>query len=95
MTWRRPQAGVVKINVDAAVSKAMSTVGIGVIARDEFGLILGILVKTYEGLTSPQIAEALAIRDGLNMGYIEVVEIYNMNNFDHCLGPGMCPQNTN
>lgn len=95
MTWRRPQAGVVKINVDAAVSKAMSTVGIGVIARDEFGLILGILVKTYEGLTSPQIAEALAIRDGLNMGYIEVVEIYNMNNFDHYLGPGMCPQNTN
>lgn len=45
MTWRRPEARVVKINVDAAVSEATSTIGIGVIARDEFGLILGILVK--------------------------------------------------
>ncbi|XP_058191986.1 stemmadenine O-acetyltransferase-like [Rhododendron vialii] len=32
------------------------------------GSILGIFIKSYEGLTSPRLAEAMAIRNGMNLG---------------------------
>ncbi|KAI8534962.1 hypothetical protein RHMOL_Rhmol10G0137900 [Rhododendron molle] len=54
--WRRPEQGVIKINVDAAISKATNAVGTGVIARDSVGLIVGIFVKSYEGLNSHWLA---------------------------------------
>lgn len=56
---------MVKINVDAAGSKATNTVGTGVIACGSVGSIVGIFVKSYEGLKSPRLVEALALRDGL------------------------------
>ncbi|XP_058198477.1 uncharacterized protein LOC131313998 [Rhododendron vialii] len=65
---KRPEEGMIKINVDAAVSKATSTIGTGAIARNANGSILEIFNKSYEGLTSPRLAEAMAIRNGLNLG---------------------------
>ncbi|XP_058223297.1 uncharacterized protein LOC131333014 [Rhododendron vialii] len=68
LVWKRPEEGMIKINVDAAVSKATSTIGTGAIARNASGSILGIFIKSYEGLTSPRLAKAMAIRNGMNLG---------------------------
>ncbi|XP_058185657.1 uncharacterized protein LOC131302880 [Rhododendron vialii] len=68
LVWKIPEEGLIKINVDAAISKATSTIGTGAIARNANGSILGIFTKSYEGLTSPRLAEAMAIRNGMNLG---------------------------
>ncbi|XP_058208296.1 uncharacterized protein LOC131321316 [Rhododendron vialii] len=64
--WRHDE-GMIKINADVAVSKVTSTIGTGAIARDANGSILGILIKSYEGLTSPQLAEAMVVRNSMNL----------------------------
>ncbi|KAI8572355.1 hypothetical protein RHMOL_Rhmol01G0192100 [Rhododendron molle] len=68
LVWRRPDEGMIKINVDAAVSKASSTIGTGAIAWDANSSILRIFIKSYEGITSPCLAEAMTIRNGMNLG---------------------------
>ncbi|KAI8558143.1 hypothetical protein RHMOL_Rhmol04G0066600 [Rhododendron molle] len=59
---------MIKINVDAAVSKEAKTIGTGAIAWGNDGVVLGIMLTVREGIISSRIAEAVAIRDGLNIG---------------------------
>ena len=43
--WRPPSQGLVKINCDGATCKDQNKLGIGVVIRDENGLVLASMAK--------------------------------------------------
>ena len=61
----RPPSGVMKINVDAALSKNTRRAAVVAIARDGEGTFLGASALVLEGLSEAEVAEALACREGL------------------------------
>ncbi|XP_073153625.1 uncharacterized protein [Henckelia pumila] len=63
--WQTPPAGTIKINVDAAVVNGSSRVGLGVVVRDDQGVVLIAFTKTLEGYFSVHLAELLTVREGL------------------------------
>ena len=63
--WIPPPQGMMKINVDAALSKNSSMTVIAAVARDEAGIFQGASALVVTGVSSPEIAEALAGREGL------------------------------
>ena len=63
--WIPPPQGVLKVNVDAALSKNSDTAAVAAVARDETGMFLGASALVVEGITSPEVAEAMACREGL------------------------------
>ncbi|XP_021765431.1 uncharacterized protein LOC110729946 [Chenopodium quinoa] len=73
-SWARPCSGMVKINCDAHLGV---TTGLGVVIRDEEGMILvAAMCKEYAGW-APEVAEAAACRYGLQLaarlGYTSVI----------------------
>ena len=65
LRWIPPPQGVLKVNVDAALSKNSDTAAVAAVARDETGMFLGASALVVEGITSPEVAEAMACREGL------------------------------
>lgn len=63
--WIPPSEGVVKINVDVALSKNTGKAAAAAIARDDAGVFIGASVLVVEGITDPETMEALACREGL------------------------------
>lgn len=63
--WIPPPQGMIKINVDAALSKNSSTIAVAAVARDEAGIFQGASALVVAGVSSPEIAEAMAGREGL------------------------------
>ena len=63
--WIPPPHGVVKINVDADVSKNSRTASVAAVAKDEAGLFLGALAVVSQGITDPETMKVLAFREGL------------------------------
>jgi hypothetical protein len=64
--WIRPPSGLVKINVDAAISKNTRTATSAVaVARDEMGHFLGASALVLEGIDQAEVDEALAYRECL------------------------------
>ena len=63
--WIPPPQGMMKINVDAALSKNSSMAVVAAVARDEAGIFQGASALVVTGVSSPEIAEALAGREGL------------------------------
>ena len=63
--WIPPPRGIMKVNVDAAISKNSCIATMATIARDEGGSFHGALVLVTEGVSSPEMAEAMAYREGL------------------------------
>lgn len=61
--WSPPFHNVIKINVDAAQVQGVSQVGI--VARNNAGVVCFATVKKYHVTYPPAISEALAIRFGL------------------------------
>ena len=53
------------MNVDAVLSKNSRIVALAVIARDEAGIFQGASVVVLEGVFEPEMAEAMACREGL------------------------------
>ena len=53
------------MNVDAALSKNSDIAAVAAVARDETGMFLGASALVVEGITSPEVAEAMACREGL------------------------------
>ncbi|XP_058209905.1 uncharacterized protein LOC131322563 [Rhododendron vialii] len=68
LVWQRLERNVLKINFDAAVCRSSSTIGTGAVARRDDGRVIGIFLALHAGINSSRITEALAIRDGLNLG---------------------------
>jgi ribonuclease HI len=53
-----------KVNVDAALSKNSDKAAIAAVVRDEGGKFMGASVVVLEGVTDPEMLEALACRKG-------------------------------
>lgn len=60
--WSPPQDGVIKVNVDAAVSSSMDHFGVGLAGRDGECVVLCVEGKYLPGLISPLLAELIAIK---------------------------------
>jgi hypothetical protein len=65
LRWIPPPQGVMKINMDAALSKNSCIVTVAAIARDEAGTFLGASAIVMEGVSGLETAEKLACREGL------------------------------
>jgi len=55
-SWTHPPSGIVKINFDAAVDQQKGMVGIGVVARDSVGFLLGAKRFSIHIFTDPHTA---------------------------------------
>lgn len=63
--WIPPPTDVHKMNTDAAVSTSNSRGVVGVICRDDQGVFVGASAVVFEGITDPEILEALACSEAL------------------------------
>jgi ribonuclease HI len=63
--WTPPPEGTVWINVDAALFKPSNRMGVGVVIRNHNGVCLAACSELLSEVTSPELAEALAIRRAL------------------------------
>ncbi|XP_073288522.1 uncharacterized protein [Primulina huaijiensis] len=66
-SWCSRSSGIVKINVDVVVSRGIQPVGIGVVARNEQGIVLITWPLCLDGVFSAYVAELLAARGGMMM----------------------------
>ncbi|XP_062086997.1 uncharacterized protein LOC133793717 [Humulus lupulus] len=64
--WRRPAAGVIKINVDAALFSESSTYSFACVARNDQGHTLEAITCCRNGVVSPELAEAMGMREALS-----------------------------
>ncbi|KAL8107325.1 hypothetical protein AgCh_023940 [Apium graveolens] len=64
--WKKPQAGWVKINVDAAIFAATKSTSIGGVIRDENGEFLRAMCKHETGTWQVREAEAISLREVLS-----------------------------
>ncbi|XP_074314454.1 uncharacterized protein LOC141649670 [Silene latifolia] len=62
--WVAPQAGYVKVNVDAGI-KEDAGVSLGVVCREERGKVLWGVSSVVEQVWEPQVAEAVAVYEGV------------------------------
>jgi hypothetical protein len=63
--WSPPPEGKVQINVDAAIFKTSKRTGVGVVIRNHRGICLAACSELIQDVTTPELAEALAIRRAL------------------------------
>lgn len=77
VNWCLPPPGIIKFNVDGAVDMSGGLVGVGIVARDHAGQILGTVSIPFPGLFSPRTAEALGFREALitaaNKGFSSII----------------------
>ncbi|KAK1601164.1 hypothetical protein QYE76_017309 [Lolium multiflorum] len=67
LKWSPPPAGLALINVDVALFSSSSSMGMGVVIRDNDARCLVACNERLEHVTDPELAEALACRRGLNL----------------------------
>ena len=58
--WLRPGAGVYKINFDGAIFESTARTGLGVVVRDEEGMVIAALSQNIKLPSSVDLVEALA-----------------------------------
>jgi hypothetical protein len=58
--WKPPPYGIVKINWYALVNDKKQLIGIGIVARDNTGNVLGAQAVTKHVVAAPKVAEAMA-----------------------------------
>ncbi|KAL8146388.1 hypothetical protein AgCh_004218 [Apium graveolens] len=75
--WVKPNPNIVKMIVDAAIFADRGTYGFGLVARYHEGALVQAKSKLCQGMISPEVAEALAIKEVLswidNMNWSQVV----------------------
>jgi ribonuclease HI len=65
--WTPPSEGVVKINIDAVVSKNTGYGSVAAVARDENGRYRGASARVFPGKTDDETLEALAVREAVDL----------------------------
>ena len=65
-SWSKPQTGVIKVNVDAHIVAGEYT-SLGVVVRDANGVVQMMATKTMAGSREPTLAEAEAVRYGIQV----------------------------
>ncbi|XP_058216716.1 uncharacterized protein LOC131327582 [Rhododendron vialii] len=68
-SWIRPPDGIFKINVDGSWKKDMGKGGYGIVVRDYRGLFVAASMGFSQWCASSLVAEALAIRQGVHLGF--------------------------
>lgn len=63
--WQPLPAGIIKVNWDASLQVKKCHIGIGIVARDEYGNFLGIRAITKNVVTNPKVAEAMAALEAI------------------------------
>ena len=63
--WIPPTHGNVKLNCDAAIGKTNNKATASAVARSQDGMFLGASSLVIEGITNPEIMEAIAVREAL------------------------------
>ncbi|KAK0580682.1 hypothetical protein LWI29_005030 [Acer saccharum] len=63
--WKPLDAGFFKINTDAAIDYLNQRIGIGVIIRDNSGVVRFAAVQNLKATFSPLVAEAMAVKCGI------------------------------
>jgi len=58
-SWQPPDSSTIKINIDGSLDLMRRMAGGGIVARNEDGIILGVLLVPFIGLTDPLIVEAM------------------------------------
>ncbi|XP_062152012.1 uncharacterized protein LOC133860414 [Alnus glutinosa] len=75
--WKPPPPGVIKINFDAAMNKQAGFLGIGIVARDCMGNLLGAKRLTVRLATNSHIAEFMAASHAViftrEVGFFDVI----------------------
>jgi ribonuclease HI len=75
--WQKLNAGVVKINWDATISTPEETIGVGVVARDNNGSVVGAFCCMRSFILDPTTAEAVgawqAVMFGKRLGVERVI----------------------
>ena len=65
MVWKPPSLGLFKINFDGATFESLNQAGIGVVIKDEHGLVIAALSQRIPLPSSVSMVEALAARRAL------------------------------
>lgn len=63
--WLPPPPGLAKVNVDAALAKNSDHSATCAVARDEAKNFLGASMLVLDGLTTPEVVETIACREGM------------------------------
>ncbi|GLT72259.1 hypothetical protein SLA2020_483830 [Shorea laevis] len=63
--WKPPGEGLIKINVDGAISDEERVHGMGAVARDSLGEVMAAMACKGHGLVPAEIAEACSLRHAL------------------------------
>jgi len=75
--WKTPPEGIIKVNFDAAINKKTGFMGMGVIARDYMGNLLGAKRLSKSMLIDAHIAELMAasyaVTFSLEVGFFDVI----------------------
>jgi ribonuclease HI len=66
-TWKKPEPGSIKVNVDASFISSDGQASVGIVARNEKGEILFSAARTLLDCNSAEEAELHAISDGLSL----------------------------
>ena len=67
LAWIGPPNGVVKLNVDAGVARKKELGAVAAVARTATGEYLGASAVIFYGIIDPEVLEAMAVREGLNL----------------------------
>lgn len=62
--WQPPATGTIKIDIDCAMDKQSGKAGVGVVARDSEGKVVGAVMHAHSvnGILSPRVIAALGFR---------------------------------
>lgn len=65
-TWNRPPPEWLKCNSDARIFESIGKFSSGCVLRNDAGLFVAAKAMIFDGCVSPDIAEALSVREGLS-----------------------------
>jgi hypothetical protein len=92
--WTPPPCGQVCVNVDAAIFLTEHQMGWGAVVRDHTGSILLACNEGVDGITAPELAEAIAVRQALSItrdkGFQKIILMSDcLSLIQRILSPGM------
>jgi hypothetical protein len=68
LSWNPPNVDIVKVNWDAAVDKHKNIMGVGIIARDNSGVVIAAQCAVQKFILDPSVAEAIGAKMGAELG---------------------------
>ena len=77
-SWIPPPPGFGKINVDAALAKNTTKFTMAAVACDEAGNFLGASALVMEGITDPEMAEAMACHEEMTLASDLVLQKFKL-----------------